>query len=112
MSLDSASLKSAIAGKIPESVKATAGGFKAQFLEAKQSTQYLIGGGAAAIVLLLVVIGGGSSESLGSSVTFEARRGDLDITVLEGGALEAMQSQEIRSQIKGRKCDSWRYRYH
>ncbi len=103
MSLDSASLKSAIAGKIPESVKATAGGFKAQFLEAKQSTQYLIGGGAAAIVLLLVVIGGGSSESLGSSVTFEARRGDLDITVLEGGALEAMQSQEIRSQIKGRE---------
>ena len=34
---------------------------------------------------------------------FEARRGNLDITVLEGGSLEALQSQEIRSRVKGRE---------
>ncbi|MEQ8956129.1 MAG: HlyD family efflux transporter periplasmic adaptor subunit, partial [Gammaproteobacteria bacterium] len=37
------------------------------------------------------------------SVTFTAQRGDLAITVLEGGALEALRSQEIRSQVKGRE---------
>ena len=103
MSLDSDSLQSTIAEKIPESVKTRAEGFKAQFLAAKKSTQYAIAGGAAVVIVFLVMVGGGSSDSIGTSVTFETRRGDLDITVLEGGALEAMQSQEIRSRIKGRE---------
>lgn len=36
-----------------------------------------------------------------TGTTFAARRGPLQISVLEGGSIEAMESQEIRSQIKG-----------
>jgi uncharacterized membrane protein YgcG len=43
--------------------------------------------------------GAGQVEDLGT--TFVAQRGDLAITVLEGGNVEAMESQEIRSEIKG-----------
>jgi multidrug resistance efflux pump len=52
---------------------------------------------------LLFSFGGNSSDTLAGSITFEARRGNLDITVLEGGSLEALQSQEIRSRVKGRE---------
>lgn len=84
-------------------LKTRANDLKAQFLAASRSTQYLIGGGAALALLLLVTIGGGNSGSSSGSITFEARRGQLDITVLEGGSLEALQSQEIRSRVKGRE---------
>ena len=33
--------------------------------------------------------------------TFVARRGPLEITVLEGGSIEALESQEIRSEVRG-----------
>ena len=33
--------------------------------------------------------------------TFVARRGPLEITVLEGGSVEALESQEIRSEVRG-----------
>lgn len=36
-----------------------------------------------------------------NGMTFTARRGPLDIHILEGGGIEAMESQEIRSEIKG-----------
>ena len=35
-------------------------------------------------------------------VTFAVQRGDLRVTVLEGGNIEARESQEIKSQIRGR----------
>ncbi|MFP6596254.1 MAG: hypothetical protein VCC01_02255, partial [Candidatus Hydrogenedentota bacterium] len=35
-------------------------------------------------------------------VTFTVQRGDLKVTVLEGGNIEARESQEIKSQIRGR----------
>lgn len=36
-----------------------------------------------------------------SGTTFNARRGNLQITVTEGGSLEAMESQQIKSQVQG-----------
>ena len=45
-----------------------------------------------------------SSSSLGGAdrVTFPVQRGILRVTVLEGGNIEARESQEIKSEIKGR----------
>ncbi|MCX7872379.1 MAG: efflux RND transporter periplasmic adaptor subunit [Verrucomicrobiae bacterium] len=34
-----------------------------------------------------------------NAITFEARRGNLDITVVEGGTVEALESQEIRCEV-------------
>ena len=36
----------------------------------------------------------------GRPATFTARRGDLDITVLEGGSLQALESQEIKCEVR------------
>ena len=71
-----------------------------RYLALDRKMQIGIAGGAA--VLVLAVIFSGGSDSGDSALTFTARRGDLDITVLEGGALEAMQSQEIRSRVRDR----------
>jgi hypothetical protein len=59
------------------------------------------------IVVLLIVAAGayyvikGSGQVEDKGTTFIAQRGDLEITVLEGGSVKAMESQEIRSEIKG-----------
>lgn len=90
-------------GKIPEPVRAKALEQKARFLAAKKSTQIAIAASAIVLAGLLFSLGGNSSDNVAGSITFEARRGNLDITVLEGGSLEALQSQEIRSQVKGRE---------
>ncbi len=72
-----------------------------RFLALGRKQQIAVGAGAGVLVLALALAGGGSSE-VDSDLTFAARRGNLDITVLEGGALEALQSQEIRSQVRDR----------
>jgi multidrug resistance efflux pump len=90
-------------GKIPEPVRAQAIEQKARFLAAKKPTQYAIAASVVVFAGLLFSFGGNSSDTLAGSITFEARRGNLDITVLEGGSLEALQSQEIRSRVKGRE---------
>ena len=59
-----------------------------------------IAAGAGALILALAFTGGSGNDNSGP--TFAARRGNLDITVLEGGALEALQSQEIRSRVRDR----------
>ena len=62
---------------------------------------------------LKAAIGGVVTAVLGGSIwlgsrgpdvhytTFEVRRGPLNIKVLEGGNVEALESQEIKSQVKG-----------
>lgn len=89
--------------RVPEPARAKAAELKGRFLAAKKSTQFGISGAVALAVVLLVSFGGSSDDSGAGSITFEARRGHLDITVLEGGSLEALQSQEIRSRVKGRE---------
>ena len=59
----------------------------------------------AALVLLIgagFYFFGDRSGEIDLGTTFIAKRGDLQISVLEGGNIEAQKSQEIRSQIKGR----------
>jgi multidrug resistance efflux pump len=64
---------------------------------------YRIGGGAAAAVLFLLVVwwmlGGPDPGSALASVPVQ--RGPLEITVLEGGTIEALESQVIRSEVRG-----------
>jgi len=102
MSFDNQNTNSQLTNRMPPGLKAKFLELKAQFFATKKVTQYAIIGGA--VVVLLVVFNlGDSNSNFETAITFEARRGDLEITVLEGGALEALQSQEIRSRIKGRE---------
>ncbi len=58
---------------------------------------------AAAVVILAAIVlyfRGGGEES-GLRTTFAARRGPLTISVVEGGNVEARESQTIKSEIKG-----------
>ena len=89
--------------RVPEPLRIKAAKLKTRFLAAKKSTQYAIAGSAAVLVLLVFPMGENSGDLTSGSITFQARRGNLDITVLEGGSLEALQSQEIRSRVKGRE---------
>ena len=89
--------------RLPAGMRERAVELKSRFLAARKPTQYAIVGGSAGVLILLLSLGGGSGSDGVGSITFEARRGDLDITVLEGGALEALVSTEIRSQVKGRE---------
>src|SRR5947208_6178764 len=47
-------------------------------------------------VLLFTRRTGGTSEA----ATFTARRGPLQITVLEGGSMQAVESQEIKCEVR------------
>ena len=72
-----------------------------RYLALDRKLQIGIAAGAGVLILALALTGGGSGGD-SNSLTFAARRGNLDITVLEGGALEALQSQEIRSRVRDR----------
>lgn len=57
--------------------------------------------------LMLVLLAGGAwwwfrsgSGSDARAATFTAKRGPLDITVLEGGSLQALESQEIKCEVR------------
>jgi len=57
--------------------------------------------GALILLLALAVVwlkGGGKSANSGA--TFTARRGPLDISVLEGGSIQALESQEIKCEVR------------
>ncbi|TFH75046.1 HlyD family efflux transporter periplasmic adaptor subunit [Gammaproteobacteria bacterium LSUCC0112] len=56
--------------------------------------------GLLSIFVLFNLMGGGADNSF-SGPTFVAREGKLDIVVREGGNIEALQSQQIRSAIRG-----------
>src|SRR6476659_1790622 len=47
--------------------------------------------------LVLVLLAGSSNAR---AATFTAKRGPLDITVLEGGSLQALESQEIKCEVR------------
>lgn len=103
MSLNKQDTLSKVTDKIPQPVIVWAVEMKAKFFAAKKSTQYAIAGAGALSLLVLFSVGGGAGDGGAGGITFPARRGDLNITVLEGGSLEALQSQEIRSRVKGRE---------
>jgi HlyD family secretion protein len=51
-----------------------------------------------AVAGVLIFRGGGASTA--KVPTFAARRGPLEITVLEGGSLQALESQEIKCEVR------------
>ena len=102
MSLDKQGFLSQVIDRVPQSMRDKAADFRVRFLAASKPVQYSVAGATGFLVLLVLFSFDGSSD-IETSITFVARRGDLDITVLEGGSLEALQSQEIRSRIKGRE---------
>ena len=58
---------------------------------------------AAALVVLGLLgwaIWGGSSKGQNAAPTFTARRGPLEISILEGGSLQALESQEIKCEVR------------
>ncbi|MDP1932193.1 MAG: HlyD family efflux transporter periplasmic adaptor subunit [Gammaproteobacteria bacterium] len=75
---------------------------RARFLAASRNTRIAILGGAGVFVVVGLSLMGGSSDDIGSGTTFTVRQGPFDVVVLEGGNVEALQSQQIRSTIKGR----------
>ncbi len=57
--------------------------------------------GAIALILALAFVllkSGGKSANNGA--TFAVRRGPLDISVLEGGSIQALESQEIKCEVR------------
>jgi HlyD family secretion protein len=65
----------------------------------RQPRWRLITGGAVALLFLLWIFGG--HKTADNEVTYTVKRGDLQISVIEGGSIEALESQEIRSEVKG-----------
>ncbi len=58
---------------------------------------------AAAVVVLAaggLLVWKGSGKSAGKAPQFAARRGPLEITVLEGGSLQALESQEAKCEVR------------
>src|SRR6266404_2743184 len=55
---------------------------------------------AAALAGAGLLYWGGHSKSTGKTPTFTARRGPLEISVLEGGSLQALESQEIKCEVR------------
>ena len=58
------------------------------------------------LAALLVVVAAawwtfGGGPTVSSGTTFAARRGDLVISVLEGGSVEALESQDIKCEVRG-----------
>lgn len=60
--------------------------------------QYAVGGLVVILAASYFLMPGAKVET---GTTFAARKGDLPIKVLEGGSIEALESQEIRSEVKG-----------
>ncbi|MDG2249711.1 MAG: HlyD family efflux transporter periplasmic adaptor subunit [Gammaproteobacteria bacterium] len=102
MSHNNKTIAGQLKARTPEVLKKLGRELRDKFLAAEKPTQYGIAGAGFLGLAFLFSFGGENSDQ-GTTITFEARRGDLEITVLEGGSLEALQSQEIRSRIKGRE---------
>ncbi|MDB6124651.1 MAG: Efflux transporter, family, subunit [Pedosphaera sp.] len=58
-----------------------------------------IAGGIVLFVILYFTFG--RSKHTDAGITFAARRGRLEINVLQGGSLEALESQAIKCEVKG-----------
>lgn len=101
MSLDVNTVLTRAKNMVPPAAKEKLLVWRDQFRAADKRTRYGISGAAVIVLVSILVLGTGGDDNSGA-VTFTARKGNLDITVLEGGALEALQSQEVRSGVRGR----------
>lgn len=103
MNLNKQSVVTGLIDRLPDGLKTQAQTWLTRFMAARKRTRYAIVGASIGALVLLISLGGGSGSDGGGGITVQARRGDLDITVLEGGSLEALVSTEIRSAVKGRE---------
>src|SRR5687767_7256621 len=53
------------------------------------------------LILLVAFLSFRDGKLVGNEITFSVKRGDLQISVIEGGSIEAQQSLELRSELKG-----------
>ncbi len=72
-----------------------------QFKTASRQVQIAVAAGAVVVVIALGSLMGGSDGGTSAGSTFEVRRGTFDVIVREGGNIAALQSQQIRSSIRG-----------
>ncbi len=72
-----------------------------RFRAASRSVQLAVVVGAGALLFAAASLIGGSDKGGGIGTTFETRRGTFDVIVREGGNIEALKSQQIRSAIRG-----------
>jgi len=54
----------------------------------------------ALVVLILIFIASHGTVSASKALTFAARRGPLEVTILEGGSLQALESQESKCEVR------------
>jgi len=55
---------------------------------------------AAGLALVAILLWAGRGKTSARTPTFVARRGPLEINVLEGGSLQALESQEIKCEVR------------
>jgi HlyD family secretion protein len=55
---------------------------------------------AVAVLIIALVLFSSDRKSGSGTPSFAARRGQLEITVLEGGSLQALESQEIKCEVR------------
>jgi multidrug resistance efflux pump len=72
-----------------------------RFKQASRPTQAGVAAAGALGVFVLFALLGSNADNSFSGPTYAAREGQLDIVVREGGNIEALQSQQIRSAIRG-----------
>ena len=65
----------------------------------KRQPRWRIGAAALALVLAFVWLKGGA-RSANHGATFTVRRGPLDISILEGGSIQSLESQEIKCEVR------------
>lgn len=70
------------------------------FLLCRRQGRWRLALGTAAAMLLLLPFGLRKSARTADQATYAARRGPLDITVLEGGSIQALDSQEIKCEVR------------
>jgi RND family efflux transporter MFP subunit len=59
------------------------------------------GAGVGVLVAIVLGVAAGRGDSEAGYTTFAARRGLMEVEVLEGGSVEALESQELKSQVRG-----------
>ena len=66
----------------------------------KRQPRWRLAALGAAVLLAAFLFFRGGSGSAGQAATFTARQGPLDISVLEGGSIQALESQEIKCEAR------------